>query len=102
MQLVDRGNFSWIQLSSPLVSSDFHAIGCTGNTTGESASHIEAIAGHVPCAGFSPHRIGSIQGIFVVSKVTLELVFLTTIALSFTNIPKTLHDPTRLSTAYDS
>jgi len=91
-------------LESSLVSSDFHAIGCTVNTTGEGPSHTEAIAGHVPkiTAGFSSHRIGSIQGVFVVSKLTLELGFLTKIAFSFINVPKTLHDRTHLPVVYDS
>jgi hypothetical protein len=40
--------------------------------------------------------------IFSVSKLTLELGFVTTIAFSFTNIPKTLHDRTHLSVVYDS
>jgi len=69
------------------------------------ATHkLQQVMCHVPkiTAGFSLQRIGSIQGIFVVSKVTLQLGFLKTIAFSFINNPKKLHDPTHLSVVYDS
>jgi hypothetical protein len=54
---------------------------------------------HVPkiTDGFAPQRVGSIQGNSVVSKVILELVFLTAIGFSFINIiPKMIHAYTYL------
>jgi hypothetical protein len=48
-------------------------------------------------AGFSTQRIGSIHGRFVVSKMTLELGYLTTSAFSLINIPKMPQDHTHLS-----